>query len=269
MTMNLRRYGDWALVTGGSMGLGEAFARMLAAEKINLVLVALEQDRLEALAAELAGSHGIECRPLALDLTDDEAFARIVEATSDIEVAILINNAGFGVGGEFATRDPRRLERLVKLNCLVPVMLTRHMLPGMIARRRGAVIMVASIMAFITAPYEAAYNASKAFNLHLGESLAGELDGTGVDVLTVCPGGMKTTFFAAEGIRGSDVNRLHKFSHPPETIARLALRKLGKTRVAAPMFPWVASYLVRITPRRWVTQIVRAIMVNFVRYDKG
>lgn len=267
VTMNLRRYGDWALVTGASMGLGEAFARVLAGERVNLVLVALEADRLDSLAAELSNTHGVDCRPLALDLTDNDSLARVAAATHDIEVSILINNAGFGVGGGFATRDPVRLEKLVKLNCLAPVLLTRHFLPGMIARKRGAVVMVASIMAFITAPYEVAYNASKAFDLHFGESLAGELDGTGVDVLTLCPGGMKTDFFSAEGIREGDVHRLHRFSHPPEAMARLALRHLGSKRVAAPAFPIVASLLVRITPRKWVTHIVRTIIVRFVRYD--
>lgn len=267
MTLNLRRYGEWALVTGASMGLGEAFARQLAREGLNLVLIALEHDRLDALAAELKQQHAIQCRALALDLTAEGALLDVFRATDDLDIALLINNAGFGVGGEFATRDPQRLDQLVRLNCLAPVLLARHYLPGMLARRRGAVVMVASIMAFITAPYEAAYNASKAFDLHFGESLAGEVQGTGVDVLVLCPGGMKTAFFAAEGIRKGDVDRLHRFSHPPERMAALALRNLGRKRVAAPAFPRVASFLVRITPRAWVTHIVRAIMVNYVRYD--
>ena len=127
--------------------------------------------------------------------------------------------------------------------------------------------MVASIMAFITAPYEVAYNASKAFDLHFGESLYGELLGTGVDVITLCPGGMKTGFFAAEGIHAGDVRRLHQFSHPPQRMARLALRNLGRRSVVSPAFPFVVSLLVRLTPRKMVTRIVRAIMIRFVRYD--
>jgi uncharacterized protein len=261
--------GQWALITGASMGLGEAFARRLAAAGCNCVLVALEQDRLDALAAELTDLHEVKCRPIALDLTRDDMLDRIQAATHDIAIDILVNNAGFGVGGPFATRDPGRLAALVKLNCLAPVLLTRHFLPGMLDRNYGAIIMVASIMAFITAPYETAYNASKAFGLHFGESLWGELRGTGVDVITVCPGGMKTAFFAGEGIRASDVRRLHRFSHPPDKMAGLALRHLGRKPVVAPPFPVISSLLVRMLPRRWVTNVVRQIMLRFVRYDEA
>ena len=202
-----------------------------------------------------------------MDLTEDGALSRIAEATRDIEIGLLVNNAGFGVGGSFATRDPARLEKLVKLNCLVPALLSRQVLPGIIARKRGGIVMVASIMAFITAPYEAAYNASKAFDLHFGESLYGELVGTGVDVITLCPGGMKTGFFAASGVHAGDVRRLHYFSAPPQRMARLALRNLGRRAVVSPAFPFAVSLLVRVTSRRMVTHIVRAIMLRFVRYD--
>lgn len=259
-------YGGWALVTGASMGLGEAFARELAAQDVPLVLVALEQDRLASLAEELKGAHGVECRILAADLTEDAAFQELEALTADIEVGLLVNNAGIGAGGDFVTRDPGRVAAAVKLNCLAPLRLTRHYLPAMKARGRGGVIFVGSLMSFISAPYEATYCGTKAFNRSLAEALSAELRGTGVDVLALCPAGMRTAFYAADGIRDSDVDRLLRFSDPPGKLARLGLRALGRRPVASPWFTGLVRFLVRLAPRRLAIEITRAIMRGAVRY---
>ncbi len=268
LAIDLKQYRGWALVTGASSGLGKAFAERCAAQGVNCVLVALEEDLLAALAGELEQQHGVQCKALALDLTRQDFLEAVVEATRDLDVGILINNAGFGAGGEFATRDPKKLEGLVRLNCLAPVLLTRHFLPAMLARERGAIVMVSSLMAFISGPHEAAYTASKAFDLHFGESLGGELRGTGVDVLTVCPAGMRTQFFVSEGaLRQKDIDLLYKLSDPPERIAALALRNLGRRATVAPWVCWLVSYLVRFTPRAFVTRIARFIMTRILRYE--
>ena len=131
---DLKSYRGWALITGASSGLGREFARLIAAHGVNCVLVGLGDVALRSLADELSAKHGVQCRPLEIDLTDTEVLDHLSAATDDIPIGILVNCAGVAHGGTFHTRDPGKLERLVKLNCLAPVLLTRAYLPQMHAR---------------------------------------------------------------------------------------------------------------------------------------
>lgn len=264
---DLKTYKGWALVTGASSGLGREFARQIAAAGVDCVLVGLGEEALNALADELTSKHGVSCRPVEIDLASGGAVARLTELTSDIPIGILVNCAGVAHGGSFETRDPAKLELLVKLNCLVPVLLTRAYLPQMLDRGAGAVIMVSSLQAFISCPYEAAYCASKAFLLHLGESLWGELRNTPIDCLTLCPAGMKTDFFKAEGFSEEDCNRIQRYSSTPESIAALALNTLGKSAIAAPLLTRLAAFLVRLSPRWLVLRLVRIVTRKLVNHD--
>lgn len=263
---DLRRYKGWALITGASSGLGREFARQIAAAGVDCVLVGLGGEALAALKSELTQRHGVSCRALELDLAPDGATQRLVEFTSDIPIGVLVNCAGIAHGGSFETRDPAKLELLVKLNCLAPVLLTRAFLPRMLERGAGAVIIVSSVQAFISCPYEAAYCGSKAFLLHFGESLWGELRNTPVDCLTVCPAGMKTDFFKAEGFSKEDCERIHRYSSTPESIAALALSSVGKRAIAAPRFTRVAAFLVRLSPRWLSLRLVRSITRRLVNH---
>jgi short-subunit dehydrogenase len=264
----LKRYGGWALITGASSGLGRAFARVMAAEGIDCVLVGLEGECLEALARELSTEHSVRCRTLEQDLAEDGFLERVEALTVDIPVGILVNNAGVGCGGAFATRDPKRTAQVVKLNCLAPVVLTRAFLPQMLARNAGAIIMVASLQAFISSPFEATYCASKAFDLHFGESLWGELRNTPVDVITVCPAGMKTDFFRADGLFEGDCTRMWKVSASPESVAVLTLKKLGRKPVLAPNVAGLVGFLARLLPRRWAIHVVRFVTQRLVHYEQ-
>ena len=264
---SLKRYGGWALITGAAVGLGRAFARAVASEGVDCVLVGLEGDRLSELAAELRNKHVVSVRSLELDLTSEGFLARLTEVTGDIPIGMLINNAGVACGGSIATRDPERLERTVKLNCLAPVMLTRAYVPAMLERGQGAVVFVSSLQGFISSPFEATYCASKAFGLHFGESVWGELRGTPVDVITVCPAGMKTDFFKAEGFSKKDCDRMWRVSSSPEAIARLTLRKLGKKVIAAPFVTQAVGSLGRLLPRRWVTLISHRVTRRLVQIE--
>lgn len=265
---HLQRYGGWAVITGASSGLGRAFARLMAAEGIDCVLVGLEGERLEALARELSAEHSVCCRTLEQDLADDGFLERVEAFTADIPVGILVNNAGIGCGGAFATRDPKRIAQIIKLNCLAPVVLTRAFLPQMLARNAGAIIMVASLQAFISSPFEATYCASKAFDLHFGESLWGELRKTSVDVITVCPAGMKTDFFKADGLSGEDCTRMWKVSACPESVAALTLKKLGRKSVIAPNVAGLVGFLARLIPRRWSIRVVEFVTRRLVHYEQ-
>ncbi len=255
----LRKYGDWALVTGASSGIGREFARLLAIQGLNCVLVARREDRLTELKEELEKRHGVSCRVHACNLVESGAVDTLVSAVHGIHVGLLVNNAGFGYSGPFVDREPNRLEDMVLLNCLVPVQLTRAFLPAMVARGVGAVVMVSSLLGFIPCPFDSVYGAGKAFDLSFGEALWAELRGTGVDVITLCPGPTKTEFFAVDGLKLEQARRMERFASSPESMAKLALDKLGKKPTTGPFLSRLTSCSVRFAPRRLVAALTAAV----------
>jgi len=181
-----------ALVTGASSGIGETYARRLAARGTALVLVARRGDRLEVLAKEL----DVPVEVLAADLGDPDDLRRVEErvaATTD-PVDLLVNNAGFGTSGRFATLPVEREAEEIRVNVLAVVRLTRAALPGMVERGAGSVVNVSSLAAFQPDPGNATYGATKAFVLSFSEAVAEELRGTGVHVQALCPGYTRTEF---------------------------------------------------------------------------
>lgn len=185
-----------ALVTGASSGLGEQFARQLAARGHNLVLVARRADRLKAIAEQLPGDAVV----VAHDLASDAAGLSGKLDELGIEVDLLVNNAGFGTYGRAWEIEEGRDAELVRLNCEAVVVLTRALLPAMLGRRRGGVIVVASTAGMQPLPYEATYAASKAFALSYTEALSEELRGTGVRALAVNPGPVPTEWQQVAGL---------------------------------------------------------------------
>lgn len=188
----------WAVVTGASGGLGEAFAHELAGQGSNVVLVARQVDQLERVAADLR-QRGVETMVLPADLTDAAARADLIHALEGLEVHTLVNNAGFGSMGDLAGLDAGRITREVELNVLALTELTRAVLPAMVERDRGAIINVASTAAFQPIPGMTTYAATKAYVLSFSNALWGELRGTGVRVVCICPGPTETGFFDAAG----------------------------------------------------------------------
>jgi len=265
----LKKYGDWALITGAATGLGREFVRAIAAQGLNCVAAGLEGDKLIRLAEEVRDKHGVQCRAIEIDLSADDFLEQLLPQIDDIPVGMIVNNAGIGCGGAVASRDPQRLTQLVKLNCLAPVVLTRSLLPDMLRRGQGAVIFVSSLQGFISSPFYAAYCASKAFNLHFGESLWGELRKTPVDCITLCPAGMKTDFFRAEGFSKQDCDRIWKFSSDPAKLANLALRKLGKKPVVSPPTTFFVSLLGRLMPRVWTLRASDKITRKLVKLERS
>jgi hypothetical protein len=215
------RYGDWALVTGASSGIGAAFARALAREGMSLVLAARREERLRDLAAELEKGFAVATRVVAVDLAAPGGAERLAAAAADLDVAVLVNNAGVGLAGRFDGQDPERLREMVELNCTAPLWLARRLVPRMRERGRGAVIFTGSQAAKQPLPLHAAYAATKAFDGFLGEALWAELRGSGVDVLVVEPGSTDTEF--------QQVAREipHEGQSPDEVVA-VALERLGR-----------------------------------------
>jgi short-subunit dehydrogenase len=184
-----------ALITGASSGLGAVFARRLAAQGYDLVLVARREEQLAALAAELQHRHSISVEILAADLSRPADVERVESRIAAIEgLDVLVNNAGFGTTGRFAEVDLAKSLDMIQVHVTACMRLCRAALPGMVARRRGALINVASVAAFTPMPGNANYAATKAYLLTFSKALHAELMGTGVKVQALCPGFTYTGF---------------------------------------------------------------------------
>ena len=195
-----------ALVTGASSGIGAAFAARLARQGHDLVLVARNRVRLAAQAKRLQRQARVAVEVLAADLTVAADLQRVTDhVAADRRLTLLVNNAGFGTAGAFAELDAAREEEEIRLNVLALVRLTRAALPGMIARRRGAIVNVSSMAGFQPGPYTATYNATKAFVNAFTEALHEELRGSGVRVQALCPGFTRTEFQRLAGIDTSQI----------------------------------------------------------------
>jgi short-subunit dehydrogenase len=222
-----------ALITGASAGLGAEYARQLAGRGYDLLLVARRADRLEALAAEVAATYNVRAEVLAADLTTDEGVRRVEARMAEIDnLEVLVNNAGFGTTGRLVKTDPSRQEDMVYLHVMAAMRLAQAALGGMVQRRRGAIINVASVAAFTPLPGNVNYHASKAYLVAFARGLQSELDGSGVYVQALCPGYTHTEFHSTE-----DFQRFKKESTPPfvwlqaADVVRDSLNDLGSGRV--------------------------------------
>jgi uncharacterized protein len=247
---------EWrALVTGASSGIGEAFARALAARGERLVLVARRADRLERLSAELGGEE--RARPIALDLARldaAEALAAALDARG-VGVSLLVNNAGVGLSGRVLDQTPEKIRAMLDLDVRALVEMTRRFVPPMVARGQGAVINVVSRAAFQPVPFLAVYAAAKAFALSFTESLATELAGTGVVVQALCPGNVPTEFQQVAGTAGTKFDRTAGTT-PAEVVAA-SLRGLERRKLI--VIPDLRNRLEvgaqRFVPRRLVRHL--------------
>jgi len=214
-----------ALVTGASSGIGVAIARELAAKGHALILVARREERLRSLATELADQHGVSTEVIACDLSDPAERDRLVEQVNrgGRVVEVLVNNAGFGSRGRFASNDPDRMVGMVRLNVEAVVELTSRFLGGMVERGRGSIINISSTSAFQPLPGAAVYAASKSFVLSFSEAIRTELRGTGVGVTAVCPGPVKTEFTDAAGMSGIEDSTPDAIWMTPEEIGVAAV----------------------------------------------
>jgi hypothetical protein len=195
--MSATRARGRALVTGASAGIGREFCEQLAARGEDLVLVARDGARLEALAAELRARHGIDAVALAADLSRDTDVDRVVaRLAGEPPVTLLVNNAGFGTQGALADTPSEPQERMVRVHVLAAMRLTQAAAKRMSALERGGIVNVASVAAFVISPGNVNYCATKAYLVSLSESLALELAGTGVQVQALCPGFTHTEFHA-------------------------------------------------------------------------
>jgi len=252
--------GRWALVTGASSGIGEAFARALARRGTSVVLTARRVERLERLAAELRSAHGVETVVVAMDLGEPGVAARVwEEASRGRAIHLLVNNAGFGAKGRFDEVALARQEEMVRLNCTAPMELMHLALPGMRARGEGGIVNVASVAAFQPIPDLATYAASKAFVLSLSEAVAEECRGSGVRVLALNPGPVATGFQEVAGTRVG-ARTIGILSAERVVEAALAALEAGKTSVTPGMVNHLGTLAGRIFPRSLVLRAAKTLM---------
>jgi hypothetical protein len=240
------RYGPWALVAGASAGLGEAFARHLAARGLHLVLLARRADALAALAAELSRVHGVEVRTAALDLARPDLADAVARAAGGAEVGLLVYNAAASAIGPFVERPVADHLRVLDVNCRGPLVLAHALGGAMAARGRGGILLMASLAASQGNPWLASYAASKAFDVVLAEGLWAELRGRGVDVLACRAGATRTPGYAASRPKRS-VPLMEA-----DDVARRALDALGRgpVTVAGALNRVAAFAFGRLLPRR-------------------
>jgi uncharacterized protein len=248
-----------ALITGASSGIGEVFARKLAARGENVVLVARTGERLNAICNELGRAHAnVNCQSVALDLSEADAPQRLFAETErrGLEVEMLINNAGFGSQGEFATLDLARELNMIDLNIKALVALAHLYLAPMRSRRRGAIINVASTAAFQAVPYMTTYAATKAFVLSFSEGLWAENRAHGIRVLALCPGVTTTNFFAA-----AQMDFTPPGAQSPEAVVDIALSALarGRAHVISGWGNYLRTQAERLVPRSVVTRVAGTI----------
>ncbi len=252
MSLPEPRKGAAALVTGASAGIGDAIARELAGRGHDLVIVARRKARLDALAKELSDQYGVRVETLGCDLASAASRTRLPGriASLDLEVDILVNNAGFATGGRFDQSDPERELQQVRVLCEAPVALTSAFLPGMVERKEGAILTVASTAAFMPLPYSAGYSAAKAHALAFSEALHGEVSGRGITVTALCPGPVKTEFWEVAGEQPIEATVPDLVWVTPEQCAKAAIDGLDKgERVVVPGLPVKAGFsLLRMLP---------------------
>src|SRR5215471_16593208 len=187
-----QKFGPWAIVTGASSGIGKEFARQLAASGLHVVLVARRLSTLEELGDRLATEFGVQYRAVAVDLTEEYFLSKLVEATRDLDIGLVVSNAGTWMLGEFVTMDSWALQRSLHLNVKAHLDMAHHFGQYLTQRRRGGLLLTASTAGLQGIPFSAEYAAAKAYVLALGEGLHSELQKVGVHVTVLLPGAPDT-----------------------------------------------------------------------------
>jgi uncharacterized protein len=254
----------WALITGASSGIGRAVAFESARKGYNLFLTSRDEQLLQQVAADCRQQYNIETQAYPADLSRLESVDGLIRAlfAPPIEIELLVNNAGFGVWGEFLRTDLARELNLLNVQLAAMLKLTKAVLPQMRARKKGRILNVASVYSFAPAPFQAVYSACKAFLLTFSESLREELKGTGVTVTALCPGTTRTEFRARAGI----AHRNDAAGASPEAVAKIAVRQTlrGKHLVV----PGFANRVFVFVTRRLPVSVVPGV-VRFINSARG
>jgi len=248
-----------ALITGASSGIGAELARLCAKDGHPLILVARRSDRLAALAQSLGREYGVPARVIAADLSDPAACEFLHRQTAGEPVAILINNAGFGLRGPYTHTDWEAESRLIQVNITALAHLTKLFAGDMVKRGSGRILNVGSTAAFVPGPFMAMYYASKAFVVSFSLSVANELQGTGVSLTVLCPGPTHTEFTQVAGI--ADSRLFQGSAMTAEEVAREGYTAMSSGRpeiIAGTRNRWM-MILTRLAPRTLLARMTRRL----------
>ncbi len=237
------KYGQYALITGASSGIGEEFAKQLAQKGLNLVLIARRKDKLEKLSNELETKHKIRAIPLAVDLLSENFLDEIKKVTDPLEIGLLVSNAGMMYIGNYMENSLENDLKMIDLNIKVPAILTHHFVQLMVDRKRGGIIYTASMLGYMGTPFASTYAGTKAHEIVKGEGLAHELKPKGIDVLVLNPGLTETEMTSKNDFSGMPMKLMK-----PDIVAKTAIDALGKKVLVTPgfmnnMMNWVSKRL--------------------------
>jgi short-subunit dehydrogenase len=248
--INLHLFGPWALVTGASSGIGKEFARQLATSGFHVILVARRRAMLEDLGGRLAAEFGVQYRAVGVDLAEEHFLRTIEEATHDLDIGLVVSNAGTWMLGELVAMDSRDLQRSLRLNVKAHLEIAYHFGRRLAQRRRGGLLLTASTAGLQGIPYSAEYAAAKAYVLTLGEGLHGELQQVGVHVTVLLPGATDTPLLAASGF---NLPAILKPMSTEQCVAEglAALQANRATHIAGRM----NRVLARLLPRQLATRM--------------
>ena len=258
------RYGPTALVAGAAVGLGAEYARQLAAKGLDLVLLDRDGDPLEATCAAIRSTAGVEVRPVAVDLARSDLIEVIQPAIADRGIDLLVCNAALGTVSPFLAIDPPQAQAMLDVNCRAPLLLAHALVPDMVARARGGVILMSSLSGSFGSAQLAVYAATKAFTLVLADALWVELRAHGVDVLAVQPGSTRTPGWQASQPAASDQAAPVPVMEPADVV-REALATLGLEPHLVPgEINRQAAVALAGLPRRQVIELMSAITATLV-----
>ncbi len=251
------KYGQYALITGASSGIGVEFANQLAEKGLNVILVARRQERLEKLSNELEEKYGIKAVALAVDLLSGNFMDEVKKATDPLDVGLLVSNAGMMYIGNYLDSSLEDDLKMIDLNIKAPAILTHHFVRKMVERKKGGIIYTASMLGYIGTPFASTYAGTKAHEIVKGEGLAYELGPKGIDVLVLNPGLTETEMTSNNDFSGMPMKLMK-----PDLVAKSAIDALGKRTLVTPGFMnnvmvWMAK---RVMSRKMNTKMFGMFM---------
>jgi short-subunit dehydrogenase len=258
------QYGPWALVAGAAVGLGAEYARQIAAQGVSVVMIDRDTGPLEATARAVKDTTGVDVRTLVLDLARPDVGDAVLAATGGLEIGLLVYNAAIGTVAPFLEITPSDMQAMLDVNCRGPLFLTRALLPAMLERRRGGVIVMSSMAGNVGATQLTVYAATKAFNLVLADALWAECRGHGVDVLAVQPGSTRTPGWQTsqpEELRGPGPHVMEAADVVTEALAALGVET---TLIPGELNRQSAQMLASL-PRRQAIELVSSITETLLR----
>ena len=259
------KYGRWAIVTGASAGIGKAIATELAARGLNIVAIARRQALLDKLQHELSRDYAVDVRTINIDLTDPESISKIELVTSDLEIGLVVPNAGAELSGSFIHSSLEANERMLQLNVTAPMQMAKVFGAKMARRGHGGILFISSLFAYQGIPHVANYAATKAYILSLGEALHVEMKAHGVDVTVLSPGLTATDMPANMPI---DFSRIPVFSQTPGQVAKTGIKALGsKATVVSGLLNKLYAWENRFLPRHFPVALFGFLIRRAFRKD--